>query len=696
MPQPDYRSLLDEAVNGGFEAFETKQPATADEYREYVHLLGQVVEMRALLEERITNSQILTSETAKIQQSILNFQPPEITPETGLDLYDSERLNLLQARNWLAALDKIGATRQIQAEEAFGVLKQQQQKLQALESAGPPASPRDAWLLKLQRARVAAALADQQARADSSSWTADTEQQKARVELADLNIKSLAGRVSFPASLLQARREATLNTEESFAGTIRGLEKQIKNFAFGNPFKGEPILSKIIFSGLESQLQFLEYRRVGVMIQNQLWQSRYDLWNSADAESLEKISRGITERMQDVQIWQPLISGVRTKLQDRRRRASAALVANGSRPSPNLRDIVDKAFEQEESALSKWENDFSSLMELVTLANADIAIRRKSLGLGINLDAAALTLAAQTGNIWNTELFTLTDSVFVNGQVVQRPSSVTLGMMLTALLILVAGGFISSATSQWLRSRLTQRFSLDANTGAIVQKATNFFLLFLISLVALAVVRIPLTIFALLGGAAAIAVGFGAQQLVNNLISGIILLFERPIRIGDLIDVGTFSGTVTAIGTRCSQLSRADGVEILIPNSVILQSTVVNWTLSDRHARQEMLIGIAYGSPVEQATRTIRDIARAHSGVLKNKDLDVYFHDFGPDSIVLRLLYWIDKGIPDSTNQVPSEIRLAIYNSFNQEGITLAFPQRDVHLDAVKPIAVHLVANPSK
>jgi small-conductance mechanosensitive channel len=163
-----------------------------------------------------------------------------------------------------------------------------------------------------------------------------------------------------------------------------------------------------------------------------------------------------------------------------------------------------------------------------------------------------------------------------------------------------------------------------------------------------------------------------------------------------LIDVGTFSGTVTAIGTRCSQLSRADGVEILIPNSVILQSTVVNWTLSDRHARQEMLIGIAYGSPVEQATRTIRDIARAHSGVLKNKNLDVYFHDFGPDSIVLRLLYWIDKGIPDSTNQVPSEIRLAIYNSFNQEGITLAFPQRDVHLDAVGPIAVHLVANPSK
>lgn len=689
--QQDYKALRDAVMNEGFEAFAKKEPATQEEFQEYVHLLSEIVEMQTVREERIATNSFLQSETTQVRKSIDSFTPPEISPDTGLNLYDSSRIDLWQAQNWLQALDKIGVTRATQADEAFKKLKQEQQKLHSLQNAGSPEVPRDAWLLKLQETRVAAALAENEVRSDTSTWNAELVLQRARIELAELFINNLKDRVSFPESLLQSKRAEIQKTEETFDAAIKTAENQIKKFPSANPLKNNQALYDLLLDGLENQLQLLEYRRVGLMIQGQVIQSRYDLWHSSDAASIDKIAKAVGDRAQDVQAWQPLITGVRSRVQDRRRRALELANSNGSSSSQNIRTFVEKAFDQEEIAISKWENGFSRLLELIALTNADLDAKRKSLGVQKNFDFATTSLTSQAEAIWNTELFTLHDSVFVNGQVIQRPSPVTLGMLVTAVLILVGGGFVSAAFSRWIRRRLTLRFSLDANTGVIIEKFTHYFLLVGISLIALAVVRIPLTIFALLGGATAIAVGFGAQQLVNNLISGIILLFERPIRIGDLVDVGNNTGTVTSIGTRCCQLSRADGVEILIPNSIILQSTVINWTLHDTHSRQEMLIGIAYGSEVEKALRIAHEIAVAHPKVLKNNEPVVVLHDFGSDALILRMLFWIDRSIPGATLSIPSELRIQIYNAFNAAGIVLAFPQRDVHLNANTPLPVQVI-----
>jgi small-conductance mechanosensitive channel len=681
---------LERALDEGGEAFEKSTSATPEEYRDYTQLLGKIVEMRALIAERHASGQILAAQAEKVQEAIAHFQPPEVTAATGLSLYDSARLDLWQAQSWLSALNKIGDNRAEQERASFTVLKQEQLALQSLQSAAL-ASPRETWLLRLQEIRVAAALADHESKAATASWKEDVTLQEARINLAQLTIKSLQGRISFPAEGLESRQNELERVESADQKDVQKLEAQITAFPSNNPLRRFPALADLLLEGMQNQLQLLEYKRVVVTISMQIWQVRQEIWNTTEPSTLEKLSRNLEARMQDFQTWQPIISGIRTKLQDRRRRAALLLANTTPPPSQQARDFVDKILDQEENALSRWENGFAQMVELNTLANADIAEKKTSPGVAQNLNAAANSLTTQIATVWNTELFTLSDSVFVNGQVVQRPSSVTLGMLLTACGILLAGGFVSSAASRWLRVRLTSRFALDANTGVIIQKFTHFLFLILICLVALAIVRIPLTIFALLGGAAAIAVGFGAQQLVNNLISGIILLLERPIRIGDVIDVGTSSGTVTSIGTRCCQLSRYDGVEILIPNSVILQSTVVNWTLTDHNARQEMLVGIAYGSSVEQAAQIIHSLAIAHPGVLKDHDTNVFFHDFGSDALVLRLLYWIDRGVPGSTNQVRSEIRFAIYKAFAAAGIVLAFPQRDVHLDATKPLAVQIL-----
>jgi small-conductance mechanosensitive channel len=288
------------------------------------------------------------------------------------------------------------------------------------------------------------------------------------------------------------------------------------------------------------------------------------------------------------------------------------------------------------------------------------------------LDLAVDTLGGRMVEIWKTPLFTLSDPVYENGQLLQRASSVTFGMLVTALAILLVGGVISAAVGRWLRLRVSKRLDLDPTTGAILQKFTNYTLLFLVSLVALSAVNIPLTIFALLGGAAAIAVGFGAQQLANNLISGLILLFERPIRIGDLVEVGTYTGTVASIGTRCCQLHRDDGVEILIPNSVILQGTVVNHTLRSQASRLEMSVTISANAPIEQAMRILREVAAAHTEINTQQGIDAHVQDIGPNSVKVLLSFWSEAKTPLAIAKIQSDLRLATLRHFQSENISLA------------------------
>ena len=689
--EPDYADMLTRALDEGFEGFQKTEPATPEEFRDYLHLLGQIVEMKTSKEKQAKRTQTFLSQTAEAEAAIANFKPPVINADSGLDAFDSARLDLWQALNWLAALEKIAESRTEQNRISFEELKKAQSELQVLQSTGTPATPQLAWQRKLQDLRVAVAYAEHQARTDSSFLHADMKLQKARIKMANKYLDHLKGYVVFPTGLLNAKREQAQKDEAESAQTAKDLENQVKSLPSSGTFRRYPELSSLLMQGLENQIQISEYRRIGLLIRSQIWQARHDIWNTSDPKSFEKTARAVNDRMQDVQTWHPLIANLNAKTQERRRAAQALLDDPNQKAPDTIRPLVEKYFTQEDAALSKWETELDHLAQLLTLANADLTERRGQLNMGQKLNVAAASLGGEIGTLWNTEIFHLNDSVFINGEVIQRPSPVTLGMMLTALLILILGGLISAASSRWIRARLSARFSLDANTGAIIQKFSNAFLLVCISLVALAVVKIPLTIFALLGGAAAIAVGFGSQQLVNNLISGIILLFERPIRIGDIIDVGAYAGTVTSIGTRCSQLRRADGVEILIPNSIILQGTVVNWTLTDSHVRQEILVGLSYTSPVEKALEIIAQIAKSHPDVLKNSDTNVFFHDFGADSIVLRLLYWVDKQVIGTANRVPSELRLSIYNALSAAGISLAFPQRDIHLATATPISVQVL-----
>jgi small-conductance mechanosensitive channel len=211
---------------------------------------------------------------------------------------------------------------------------------------------------------------------------------------------------------------------------------------------------------------------------------------------------------------------------------------------------------------------------------------------------------------------------------------------------------------------------------------------------ALWVAEIPLTVFTLAGGALAIGVGFGSQSILNNFISGLILLAERPIKVGDLIEVGGTFGQVENIGARSTSIRTFDNFHIIVPNSAFLESNVVNWTHSDNLVRISLVVGVAYGSPTRRVEEVILEVVREHDKTVSPPEPVVLFEDFADSALVFRALFWIVMNRPMDSKRTLSDLRYRLDERFQDEGITIAFPQRDVHLDSTRPVEVRVVPPP--
>jgi small-conductance mechanosensitive channel len=239
------------------------------------------------------------------------------------------------------------------------------------------------------------------------------------------------------------------------------------------------------------------------------------------------------------------------------------------------------------------------------------------------------------------------------------------------------------------RIRRIQRVSPHA--ALLLQRLIFYLLVIVVTLIALPIAGIPITIFAVMGGAIAIGIGLGAQNLCNNLISGLIIMFERPIRIGDIIQVSDQEGRVEAINNRCTRVRRTDGVDLLVPNSTFLEYTVTNWTLSDSNVRGKVTVGVAYGSPVRQVESILHDVTVAHDKVLASPEPIVIFEEFGDNALVFDVYFWTRLQRPMDLRMVQSDLRYAIDERLRQADITIAFPQRDVHLDSLRPVEVKVI-----
>ena len=256
----------------------------------------------------------------------------------------------------------------------------------------------------------------------------------------------------------------------------------------------------------------------------------------------------------------------------------------------------------------------------------------------------------------------------------------TLGQLLIIPTVLIAGYL----GIRWLARIITNRLVARKMQPDIVHLIRRIF--YVVALVVLAIttldlLNVPLTAFAFVSGAIAIGVGFGAQNIINNFISGWILMWERPIRIGDFLEVGDATGTVESINTRSTRIRRTDGVHMLIPNSALLENTVVNWTLIDNLTRTMVRVGVAYGSPVKRVAELILQATQEQEATLNDPAPAVVFDDFGDSALVFDVYLWINATAERNLRLVRSDIRFRIVELFEENDIVISFPQRDVHLD---------------
>ncbi len=283
------------------------------------------------------------------------------------------------------------------------------------------------------------------------------------------------------------------------------------------------------------------------------------------------------------------------------------------------------------------------------------------------------------GAVWSFQLTT------IDGR------SLTVGKVVTAILILLIGAVIAKFAMRRIARRVLARVGIEPGAAAAFETLGFYVVMAGLVVFALWVSEIPLTVFTLAGGALAIGVGFGSQKIVNNFISGLIILAERPIKIGDLIDVdGTF-GAVESIGARSTLIRSFDNIHVVVPNSTFLESNVINWTHSDNLVRIRLTVGVAYGSPTRRVEQLILQAIGEHSKVIVPPEPQVLFDDFGDSALVFEAMFWIKMFRPMDRRRVLSDLRFRVDELFRENGIVIAFPQRDVHLDGLGPVEVRLV-----
>lgn len=257
--------------------------------------------------------------------------------------------------------------------------------------------------------------------------------------------------------------------------------------------------------------------------------------------------------------------------------------------------------------------------------------------------------------------------------------SITIGTLISALIALALALLLARIFAARLGGTLRNRFKMAEAQADLAQKLTLYALSVALVLMVLQWLSIPLTVFAFLGGALAVGIGFGSQNLINNFISGLIVLFERKVSVGHLLEVDGRFGRVTNLGSRCASIQTFDGVEVLIPNSSLLEKNVINWTLSDPRHRYDWTVGVSYNSDVDLVFSTLRQVIQNRPEILRQPEPEIALENFADSSLIFHVYYWIEIGTCNP-RQVASEMRRELLSLFRERGIEIPFPQHEVHL----------------
>jgi small-conductance mechanosensitive channel len=258
----------------------------------------------------------------------------------------------------------------------------------------------------------------------------------------------------------------------------------------------------------------------------------------------------------------------------------------------------------------------------------------------------------------------------------------SLGSAVTFALVLVAAIAFSRALRFFLSASVFARIDLQRGIAESISKILHYSIVLAGFFFALGAAGIDLSKFTVLAGAFGVGLAFGMQNIVNNFVSGLILLFERPLHVGDNITVGTTSGQVADIGIRASTIRTWDGADVIMPNGTLISNEVTNWTLSDSHRRCELRVGAAYGTDPDLVIRLLKETVTEHPLVRKQPAPTAHAIRFGDSSIDFVARFWAHV---DQHVDVTSEIHVAVCKRLAGAGVEIPFPQRDLNLRHVDP-----------
>ena len=261
---------------------------------------------------------------------------------------------------------------------------------------------------------------------------------------------------------------------------------------------------------------------------------------------------------------------------------------------------------------------------------------------------------------------------------------ITLASLFLFAAVVMVFFLFSRLLNRGILKRILARFQIEEGIGFTLVRISHYIVMIIGLIIAFQFVGVDLTGLTMIFGLLSVGIGFGLQNVTSNFIAGLILLFERPIRVGDRISVGDTEGNVSAINMRATTVQSLKNISIIVPNSEFIASNVVNWSHGDPKIRLDIEVGVSYGSDIDLVIKALREVAEAHPRVRTDPRPDVLLNKFGDSSWDMELRVWIDE--PRRLYVIRSEINIAIVRKFREYNIEIPFPQRDIHVRSPLPV----------
>jgi small-conductance mechanosensitive channel len=253
-------------------------------------------------------------------------------------------------------------------------------------------------------------------------------------------------------------------------------------------------------------------------------------------------------------------------------------------------------------------------------------------------------------------------------------------LMIKALITIMLFFLITGVLSEFGEKRIKSIKGIHSSNKALINKAFHIFIYFFGFIIALNILGIDLTAFAIFSGAIGIGIGFGLQKITSNFISGLILLFEKSIENGDMVELsdGTY-GLIRKTSARYTLLETFEGREMMIPNEDFIINRVTNWTFNNRRGRLELNIGVAYESDIEKVMELILDAAKEHPRCMDEPGPSCYLKEFGDSSVNFMLFFWVED-VSSGRYRAQSDVMMRVWKKFKEHNISIPFPQRDIYI----------------